>query len=359
MFDTPPPRTMASGSKTLMTDASPRASRRSYRDTDARSPPRRRPRARSRWPPRRGGRRPRLVVPREAGTRQKRLDAPRAAAVARRSRPLVRPPATAIGLCPHSPAIAFAPVTTRPLTTSPPPTPVPRITPNTTGSPAAAPSVASESAKQFASFASRTGRPSRVGQILRQRAAVQPRRVRVLDEARGWRYDTGHADADRRLADDGLGARRPATRRPRSSRDSRRAASATRWRKRSRPSASSAIASIFVPPRSMPMRTGRSASRSDGVAVSKMASSDRVHRRQRGDLDCTPADPAGAGRCERLNQIGRIPAARAPSMSAAHESPIITASLAAHPKARASACAKIAGSGLATPTASDTTSASM
>lgn len=60
----------------------------------------------------------------------------------------------------HSPAIAFGPVSTRPCTTTPPPVPVPRITPNTTGAPAAAPSVASESAKQFASFAIRTGRPS-------------------------------------------------------------------------------------------------------------------------------------------------------------------------------------------------------
>ena len=42
----------------------------------------------------------------------------------------------------------------------PPPTPVPRITPNTTPMPAAAPSVASDSAKQLASLAMATGRPS-------------------------------------------------------------------------------------------------------------------------------------------------------------------------------------------------------
>jgi hypothetical protein len=40
----------------------------------------------------------------------------------------------------------------------PPPTPVPRITENDTGVPAAAPSVASDSARQFASLAMRTGR---------------------------------------------------------------------------------------------------------------------------------------------------------------------------------------------------------
>ena len=44
----------------------------------------------------------------------------------------------------------------------PPPTPVPRITPNTVPSPDAAPSTASDSAKQFASFAKRTSRPSAV-----------------------------------------------------------------------------------------------------------------------------------------------------------------------------------------------------
>jgi hypothetical protein len=65
-----------------------------------------------------------------------------------------------IGLWPHSPAIACGPASTRPPTTMPPPVPVPTITPNTQVAPAAAPSLASESAKQLASLASRTGRPS-------------------------------------------------------------------------------------------------------------------------------------------------------------------------------------------------------
>ena len=64
------------------------------------------------------------------------------------------------GLWPHSPAIAFGPSSSRPSTTMPPPTPVPRITPNTTRAPRPAPSTASDSAKQLASLASRTSRPS-------------------------------------------------------------------------------------------------------------------------------------------------------------------------------------------------------
>jgi hypothetical protein len=42
----------------------------------------------------------------------------------------------------------------------PAPTPVPRITPNTRRRPAPAPSLASDSAKQLASFSTRTSRPS-------------------------------------------------------------------------------------------------------------------------------------------------------------------------------------------------------
>ncbi len=56
----------------------------------------------------------------------------------------------------------------------PPPTPEPRITPNTTGAPSPPPSTASESAKQLASLAIFTGRPS---------AAVRsPRRSRPCSQ---------------------------------------------------------------------------------------------------------------------------------------------------------------------------------
>jgi len=59
-----------------------------------------------------------------------------------------------------APLIALIPVSTRPFTTTPPPVPVPTMTPKTQDAPAAAPSLASESAKQFASFANRIGRSS-------------------------------------------------------------------------------------------------------------------------------------------------------------------------------------------------------
>ena len=65
------------------------------------------------------------------------------------------------GMWPHSPAMAFGPVSTRPSTTMPPPTPVPRMTVNTIAAPAPAPSVASERARQLASLANATGRPIR------------------------------------------------------------------------------------------------------------------------------------------------------------------------------------------------------
>ena len=65
-------------------------------------------------------------------------------------------------LCPHSPAMAFGPEHNCWRTTTPPPVPVPMMTPNTVAAPAAAPSEASDSAKQSASLATRKGRPRRV-----------------------------------------------------------------------------------------------------------------------------------------------------------------------------------------------------
>src|SRR3989454_9044692 len=63
-------------------------------------------------------------------------------------------------LCPHSPATPFEPLCTRPSTAIPPPQPVPKITAKTMCLPAPAPSVASETARQLASLAQRTSRPS-------------------------------------------------------------------------------------------------------------------------------------------------------------------------------------------------------
>ena len=63
------------------------------------------------------------------------------------------------GLWPHSPPMPRGPSMSAPSSTSPPPQPVPRMTPNTPRAPAPAPSTASDRAKQLASLASRTGRP--------------------------------------------------------------------------------------------------------------------------------------------------------------------------------------------------------
>ena len=80
----------------------------------------------------------------------------------------------------HSAAAPFAPLSTRPSITMPPPTPVPSVAPNTTSGArgrarparAAAPSVASDSTKQLASLSTRTGRPA-TRQILVDRLAVE------------------------------------------------------------------------------------------------------------------------------------------------------------------------------------------
>jgi hypothetical protein len=69
------------------------------------------------------------------------------------------------------------------------------ITPNTTSAPAAAPSVASDRAKQLASLARRISRCSAF-QILPQRLADQAGGIGVLDQAADARFGAGHADAD-------------------------------------------------------------------------------------------------------------------------------------------------------------------
>ena len=62
-----------------------------------------------------------------------------------------------------------------------------------TSAPAAAPSVASDTARQLASLASRTSRPSARSRSALERPAVQPGRVGVLDEAGRRRDGAGHA----------------------------------------------------------------------------------------------------------------------------------------------------------------------
>ena len=92
------------------------------------------------------------------------------------------------------------PESARPPIAMPEPTPVPRITAQTTAASAPAPSVASDTARQLASFSTRTGTPERLLDVLVERAAVEPGRVRVLDEAGCGRDRARDADADRAVA---------------------------------------------------------------------------------------------------------------------------------------------------------------
>src|SRR6056300_1297028 len=65
-----------------------------------------------------------------------------------------------IGFCPHSPVNLFGPTTSCLLTTYPAPTPVPKITANTELKSFPAPSIASDKARQSASLAIFTSKPS-------------------------------------------------------------------------------------------------------------------------------------------------------------------------------------------------------
>ena len=135
----------------------------------------------------------------------------------------------------------------------PPPQPVPRMTPNTTPYPAPAPSLASLSAKQLASFSTRTSRASAGADVAVEAVAVQRDGVGVLDQAGGRADDAGDADADGRgHAELRLGVADQAGDRVQRVGDSR-AGVAMRWRSTScRPGPRTAI-SILVPPRSMPI----------------------------------------------------------------------------------------------------------
>ena len=101
------------------------------------------------------------------------------------------------GLWPHSPAIALAPASGLPSTTMPPPTPVPRIAPNTTRAPAAAPSTASDRARQLASLAIATGTRSASCRSRCNGTAFEPGQVDHADRHAVGADQAGHADADR------------------------------------------------------------------------------------------------------------------------------------------------------------------
>src|SRR5215472_12898107 len=90
--------------------------------------------------------------------------------------------------------MALAPGTICRLRAMPPPTPVPRMMPKTVSAPAPAPSVASDKAKQLASLANLTGRPS---DIILQRVPDQPSGVGVFDKAGDPGRSARKTDPDR------------------------------------------------------------------------------------------------------------------------------------------------------------------
>ncbi len=152
MFDTPPPNTIASGSRISITTANARAIRSANRSSNTRacgSPAC----ARSFASP--------ALIP-----AQRLKPVPESHCSKHPTRPHQSRGCTSSGrahgsgVWPHSPPMPLAPSMTLRSTTTPPPQPVPRMTPNTTRDPDAAPSTASESAKQLASFSTRTGRAS-------------------------------------------------------------------------------------------------------------------------------------------------------------------------------------------------------
>ena len=141
--------------------------------------------------------------------------------------------------------------------TSPPPQPVPRMTPKTVVAPAPAPSTASERAKQLASLASRTGRPRWASRSRSKRLAVQPRRVGVLHEPARRCHRAGYADADAASSPPLAPPPRARSRRWRGwSRRNPGAATPCDARPAARPPAPSTTPAILVPPRSIPVRKG-------------------------------------------------------------------------------------------------------
>ena len=105
--------------------------------------------------------------------------------------------ARAGGCGPISPATPLTPSIILPSTTTPPPQPVPMITPNTTCAPAPAPSVASDRAKQLASLATRRFDPEGgFSQVLVEGLVVQPGRIGAAHQARLGGDGARHAETD-------------------------------------------------------------------------------------------------------------------------------------------------------------------
>src|SRR4030088_2947821 len=80
----------------------------------------------------------------------------------------------------------------------PPPTPVPRMTPKTVSIAAAAPSVASDRAKQLASLAKRTGRPSLVSKSCCNGRPISHVEFAFLTTPVTGEIPPGHAEPDAR-----------------------------------------------------------------------------------------------------------------------------------------------------------------
>ena len=251
MLDRPPPSTIASGSSRLTTCASARASRSAWRSSAAaaraspaaaRGRQRRRHRAR---PARRHRRRARGRRGRSRGS-----PAGRTSSAGRDAPP---PSIQGSGLWPHSPATRLRPSNSARRATTPPPTPVPRMTAKTIAEPRAG-AVGRLAHREAVGV---VGEPHRAGQprlqVRVQRPAVQPGGIGTAHQAGRGRGLPGmpmptvaappssrsavfHQPGDRAERAGvvaGLGARR---------------------RSSAVPSGPRATISILVPPRSTPMR---------------------------------------------------------------------------------------------------------
>ena len=199
MFDRPPPRTMTSGS-THVDDAAPArapAVRRSASSAAIAS------RLAGVGAPRRSRRgrfaaaaRPRSRAPAPGRTGTSRCSRCGRSSTAGPGRSPSR--GAGSGLCPHSPPIALAPVTTRPVDDDA----AARAGADDDAeddrrAPAAAPSMASDSAKQLASFANRSGRSSSRGRSSASGCPFSQVEFAFLTRPVAGEIVPGNADADR------------------------------------------------------------------------------------------------------------------------------------------------------------------
>jgi hypothetical protein len=156
-----------------------------------------------------------------------------------------------------------------------------------------------------------TDRPFEVcRKILRQRAAVQPRRVGVLHETRGRRHHPGHPDTDRGLPDNAL--------RLRDQRGNRVERPFVVTARRG-DALTKAHVPVAIEGDDFNLRPAEVYANTQGNIASRTGSIGS-------NVVSVTMLLFGEGADARVNQIARIPAAMAPSMSAVHESPIITAS---------------------------------